>query len=255
MPSLYRLRNNGDVGMQKTMQQLLIAFFLAITAFLAMLQFKSPSNVNDPSIASSLERIENLQRQVTGLEQRKQELVEELKGYQARMAELEKQGGEDSTYIKHLTEQLDDARILAGLTELEGPGVQVILNDSDREMIEGSNVNAYLVHEQDLLSIVNDLKAAGAEAVALNGQRLLANTQIKCGGPTIVTATERFVPPFIIDAIGDPATLEAILIQPGGIYDILKYWGIQINVNKMDKITVPGYYGPVNFRYAKPVER
>lgn len=242
------------IDMHRMMRQVFIAIILAIAGFLAMLQFKSDIASDNPFLISSLGRISSLQQQVTQLEQQKQQLVTQLRSCQTRMAELEKQGGDESAYIKQLTEQLDNARILAGFIDLEGPGVEVILNDSDRQMIDGDNVDAYLVHDEDLLNIVNDLRAAGAEAIALNGQRLLANTQIKCGGPTIITAGERFVPPFIIDAIGDPATLEGILIQPGGIYDILRYWGIQINVKRMDKVTVPGYYGPISFKYAKPVE-
>lgn len=240
--------------MNKTAQQALIAMVVALAAFFSMLQFKSSKGTETLYPASMVSTINSLQGQIDELEETNQKLINELKECQASIAALEKKAGESNVYIKELTEQLDKVRILAGLKELEGPGVRVTLDDSNMAITDAQNASAYLVHEEDLLNVINELKAAGAEAISLNGQRLVANTQIKCGGPTIIAATERFVPPFVIEAIGDPAALESILIQPGGLYDILKFWGIQIKIDKVDKLSIPGYYGPINFKYARPVQ-
>ena len=151
-----------------------------------------------------------------------------------------------------LMEELNFARVLAGVTELSGPGVEVTLNDSNISLKPGENPNLYVLHDEDVLRVLNELRAAGAEAISMNGQRILAGTEVRCTGPTIVLNKDKqLAPPYVISAIGDPSTLESSIKMKGGVAETLQFWGIQVGVKKMSQVTVPAHSGGTKFEYAK----
>ena len=159
----------------------------------------------------------------------------------------------DSFHLTTLHQELSKARIAAGMTELTGPGAEVTLSDSNKKIQPGENPNLYVLHDEDILKVINELKAAGAEAIALNGQRLLATSEIRCLGPTVLTnKNQRLTPPFIITAIGSPDNLVSALQMRGGVIDQLRFWEIQAAVKSMPNITIPAYPGRLRFDYAKP---
>ncbi|AGL02966.1 DUF881 domain-containing protein [Desulfoscipio gibsoniae] len=154
--------------------------------------------------------------------------------------------------LSRLKEDLDKARQEAGMKEVQGAGVEVTLNDSNKVLQPGENPNFYVLHDGDVLRVLNELKAAGAEAISLNGQRIISTTEVRCIGPTIlVNKNQRLSPPFIISAIGNPDTLVNSLKMKNGVVDYLQFWGIQVDVKKVDKLIVPAYTGGLVFDYAK----
>lgn len=151
-----------------------------------------------------------------------------------------------------IMEELDRARIEAGVTELAGPGVEVTLNDSVVSLKPGQDPNLYVLHDEDVLRVLNELRAAGAEAVSINGQRLLATTEIRCTGPTVlINKNNRLAPPYVVTAIGNPDTLEGSLKMKGGVAETLQFWGIQVTVKKLPQVVVPPYNGGIKFQYAE----
>lgn len=112
-----------------------------------------------------------------------------------------------------------------------------------------------MVHDEDLLKIVNELRAGGAEAISINDQRIIAISEIRCVGPTININSTRYAPPYVIKAIGNPETLQAALNLKGGIVDTLKFYGIKIDIQTSNNIVVPKYSDPIRFFYAKPVNQ
>ncbi|MEW6698597.1 MAG: DUF881 domain-containing protein [Bacillota bacterium] len=195
--------------------------------------------------------------------QQKQALVEQVKQARQERDALKKRVGDLRTQLDRLAagaqlgplkEELDQARIEAGLVDVSGPGVEVTLNDSNLVVQPGENPNLYVVHDEDVLSVLNELKAAGAEALAINGQRLLATSEIRCVGPTILTnKSYRLTPPFVITAIGKQDNLINSLQMQGGIIDQLKFLGIQVAVRRVDNLVIPAYTGSMPFDYARPV--
>lgn len=127
----------------------------------------------------------------------------------------------------------------AGLTNVSGEGVIVTMNDSSSH--SGGDMNAYLVHAEDLLSVVNELNGAGAKAVSINGQRMVSGSAITCSGSIVMVNGVRVAAPFEITAVGDPAVLHSALYFPGGVVDSLSPWGIEINVQKHTVVEVPAY--------------
>ncbi|KUK65746.1 MAG: hypothetical protein XD84_0182 [Desulfotomaculum sp. 46_80] len=156
--------------------------------------------------------------------------------------------------LSSLKDELNSARMEAGLIEVKGPGVEVTLNDSAKIVQPGENPNLYVLHDEDVLKVINELKAAGARALSINGQRLLADSEIRCVGPTILTNKfYRLTPPFIISAVGDPDNMVKSLQMRGGIIEQLQFWSIQVSVKKASEITIPAYSGSIRFNYAKPI--
>lgn len=216
---------------------------LALGVLLAM-QFKLTTEINK---TEPVQRTQLVANQVTGLKNDRELLQGEVNSLRSSLDEIS--AGPDDAELK---EQLDRARILAGVTELRGPGVEVTLNDSNIALKPGENPNLYVLHDEDVLRVLNEIRAAGAEALSLNGERILAGTEVRCVGPTIVlNKDKRLAPPFVITAIGDPNTLESSIKMKGGVAEILQFWGIQVGVKKMNQVTVPAYSGGVKFDYAK----
>jgi uncharacterized protein YlxW (UPF0749 family) len=216
---------------------------LALGVLLAM-QFKLTTEINK---TEPVQRTQLVANQVNGLKNDRALLQGEVNSLRSSLDEIS--AGPDDAELK---EQLDRARILAGVTELRGSGVEVTLNDSNIALKPGENPNLYVLHDEDVMRVLNEIRAAGAEALSLNGERILASTEVRCIGPTIVlNKDKRLAPPFIITAIGDPDTLESSIKMKGGVAEILQFWGIQVGVKKMNQVTVPAYSGGVKFDYAK----
>jgi uncharacterized protein YlxW (UPF0749 family) len=152
-------------------------------------------------------------------------------------------------------EELKEVQMAAGLTALQGPGIIITLDDSARTVQAGQDPNLFLIHDDDLLKLVNELKAAGAEAIAINEQRVVTSTEIRCAGPTISVNNTRIAPPYVVQAIGSPEALDSSLNMRGGIMDTFQFWGIQIQIQKTDNLTLHAYVGSHTFNYAQPVSK
>lgn len=190
---------------------------------------------------------------VTGIEQMRRE----RNALEARVDALRREldALTNQPRLKYVTRSLTTARIEAGVDAVTGPGIQVTLNDSTLPLAAGQNPNSYLLHDSDVLRVLNEIKAAGGEALAVNGHRLVAGSEIRCIGPAIlINKTIRATPPYVITAIGNPDTLAASLNMRGGVADYLRYWGIEVTVQKMNQVTIPAYDGSLEFQYAKPVD-
>ncbi len=142
-------------------------------------------------------------------------------------------------------------QLVSGFAAGTGPGIQVSLDDSQRASQGGENPNLFLLHDDDILRVVNELTAAGAEAIAINGQRNIATTEIRCAGPVISVNNTRVAPPIQIVAIGDPATLESALRMRGGVLEILTAIGIQVQIERSENLRVPAFSGGIPARYLR----
>ena len=227
-----------------------IGMIMLIMAFLVTLQIKSViyNYTKDPTSSMRpnelLGEIENLRNENAKLSELNRSLQSDIKSFKDEAAT-------NSDYSKTLVNQLNRAEIIAGMTEVEGPGVIVTVKDSSYSDIKG-NINNYLIHDSDLLTIVNELRGAGAEALSINNERIISTTEIRCVGPTVSVNGTKITAPFIIKAIGDSETLENSLMIRGGVYDSLTVWGLKIEINKATDIVIPSYNGLISFKYAVP---
>lgn len=152
---------------------------------------------------------------------------------------------------RELQEELQNANLAAGLLPVHGPGIIVTVNDSARSVQPGEDPNALLVHDSDLLNVVSELKASGAEAISVNEERIVAMSEVRCAGTTILVNTNKIAPPFIIKAIGDPQMLESGLTIKGGVMQKLKDYGLQIQIQRLDDIEIPAYSGVLKMKHGQ----
>ncbi len=101
---------------------------------------------------------------------------------------------------QELQEELQKSNMAAGLLPVIGTGIIVTLNDSPRQPQPGEDPNSLLVHDTHIQDVVSELKASGAEAISINNERIIAMSEIRCAGTTILVNTNRIAPPFIIKA-------------------------------------------------------
>ena len=199
---------------------------------------------------------------------REAELIDDLTALKTEYEELKKENeknlkiveeyktssSNNSTLINSLTEQLNQMAALSGMKDVKGEGIIVTVDDSDMAVSENISTESMLIHDTDLRAIVNELNAAGAEAISINGQRILSNTAIRCVGPVIQVNGIKVAAPFSIKAIGNAKYLESALSIKGGIVDSFEVYGIKIDITRENSITISKYDGKLSFSKATVVE-
>lgn len=178
------------------------------------------------------------------------------------LARYQKAAADESASAKLLSADLQKANVLSGLVALSGPGVEIVLSDSKKPRPNPDQfapneyqeiLSRYLIHDQDVQAVLNELKAAGAEAIAINGQRVLATTAVRCVGPVVKVNDVPTSVPVRIEAIGDPQTLHSGLTMPGGVQDAYGLEGdpSMFKIEKKKNVVIPAYNGPTPLRFAK----
>lgn len=234
----------------KTKAQLTLALVSLLLGLLIAIQFRSTSEYDSPLPDLRVGEMRTVLMETIKHNQALYTDIEELRN---RVRQYEEATTRGESAMELVREELEQARMLAGLTDVQGPGLIVTLNDSQVAGRPGDNPNMYLIHDEDLLRLVNVLSAAGAEAISINDQRLLATTEIHCAGPTISVNNVRIAPPFIVKAIGNPETMESSLRMREGIVDSLGYFGISVNIRRETNIIVPAFKRQIRFEFARPV--
>ena len=180
-----------------------------------------------------------------------------IKALQDRISKYEAGVSSHTAETRALSDDLKSAKFLAGLTSVQGPGVEVTLNDSKNPFPGGLPAGMAppnIIHDTDINQVVNELKAAGAEAVSVNDQRLVAVSPVRCAGPTIFVNNTAQTPPYVIKAIGEPKTLETALNISGGIATQIKSFDkAMFSVEPVKHLIIPAYSGVIQPKYAVPV--
>ena len=139
---------------------------------------------------------------------------------------------------------------LLGLTEVSGQGF-IIQLDENREINSNEvlNISEYLVHEEDLLYIINELFNSGADAISINDQRIVSTTSVLCDGNIIRINGKMVGMPITIKAIGYSKRMEYALTRPGGYLQKMADDGVKVTVQSSEEITIPKYEGVYNYEY------
>lgn len=165
--------------------------------------------------------------------------------------------GASGATLDNLRKKLATLEPLTGLTAMKGPGLRVTLKDAPRSVdVPGLDPNLLVVHQQDIQAFVNALWAGGAEAVSLQGQRMISTTGIKCVGNTVVLDGVPYSPPYVIEAIGDTSGMRRSLdTSPEAITyaDYAKKYQLGLKVEQDDSIELKAYAAPVSLSHARAV--
>ncbi|MCQ4726322.1 DUF881 domain-containing protein [Anaerotignum faecicola] len=216
------------------------------------IQFKT---VRSQITAQDIQRVSELSIKLNNAVAENETLKQSLEEKEEKIEEYENFIAEDNEELSLIVEENNKLRMFAGLTDVSGRGVSVTINDSPKAGQSGDGVSsdAFLVHAEDILSILNELNVAGAEAIAINGQRIVSTSAVRCAGSVVNVNDVKIAAPFVITAIGDPDILEAALVFPGGVVDSLKPWGIEILIKKLETVEIPAYQQQFVFKEAKNV--
>lgn len=170
-------------------------------------------------------------------EQENQKLADEN---EKLILELEKYAqGKSASELAN--QQLQEAKANAGLVRVQGPGLRITLDDSKNVVPEGENGNLYVIHEEYIREIFNALWNGGAEAIAVNGQRVTTYTEVFCSGSYIQINGTRQMAPYVIEAVGDTDTLKLALNFYGWfrLGDLQEQNGITRKLETLNEIVIP----------------
>lgn len=234
--------------------QILLAAALAVGGFVAVTQVRTEQAIRQHLRVPST-RLAELAILLQKQERYRASLEVELGVLRTQLAALAREAAAGQSSLARLNRELRTLRTQAGFVALEGPGVLIEMRDSPRPIQQGDDPNKTILHYTDIHAVINDLWAAGAEAVAVNGERIITRTGINCVGTTILCNTKRIAPPYTITAIGDPSLLLAHLGRPGSPVEILRAFEFPVRMQTAEHVTVPAYKGISRFSIARPVTK
>ena len=236
---------------KKNRGELAIGAVCVVLGILLAVQLRSVK-VNSAADAAGAGRLETLQNLYNDEVDKSEKLQAQLDQTEAELQTYRDAAASGSSQSEALKAELSKLQMEAGLVDVEGPGVMVSLRDSTVANITGEEAD-YIIHDNDLLSVINELRSAGAEAISLNGERILATSEVRCTGAVVTVNGRRYAAPYVVFAIGDPDTLYSALTMRNGVVDVLSQWGITVKVTASDQLLIPKYNGTVEYQYAKPI--
>lgn len=222
---------------------------MILTIILGLLVSVQIKNINNKYEYVSLDTIRDYKQNIEKEKAEIENLKSLINDYEMKINEYNSTKIKDGDITKLLEAELKEYETVSGLNDVYGPGVMIIMSDATRELHEGENPNDLLVHDLDVLTIINDLKVAGAEAISINNQRVLSSTGISCSGYTIEVNGVDYGLPFIIKAIGNPSHLQAAIDGPNTTGYWLQEYGIFLEVNTRTYIKVPKFDEDISYKY------
>lgn len=181
--------------------------------------------------------------------------LQQLNELEERLDKIEKEKADEDFFLKGVVTDLEKYKMAAGVVDVEGPGVVITVDDPIPTEEFADEYSVIMLRYELLLSLVNKLKDAGAEAISINGQRIIATTEISLAGDNVNINTIPTAPPYIIKAIGSPDTIESTLTIRFGIIEQMKSYNLRISIVQMDEVEIPRYSGILTYRYAKPANK
>lgn len=235
------------------------SYFLKVPTFLLVFSFIIfiLYNVSPDLDVDSMFRAKSISELEASLSKTQEEINKLNEDREAQLAKID----EVRSQIEYLFDEIVSTRFkissleeLNGATDLRGPGITIRMTDNLTN--DALNINDKLVHDLDVRIIVSELNAAGAEAIAINGKRIVSTTEIICIGPVIRINGEVVAAPFIIKAIGDPEELlDRVILSPDSYaYQLKENFGIDIMAIKSYDISIPKNRDRIKVKYAKVVE-
>lgn len=196
-------------------------------------------------------RVQELGYRLHQQERAREALQERVHQLRQQISEYQQGAAAQQPKLDALNGQLTRLKAAAGLTALEGPGVIVELFDSTEPLRPGQDPNERILHNYEVAWIVNELWAAGAEAISVNGERIAGRTAIQSTTTTMTVNAKRIAPPIQIMAIGDPTRLAEFVLRRGGPLEFLQAFTFPARVRRADRVIIPPYKGTFPFKHAR----
>lgn len=192
---------------------------------------------------------------ISKLEAEQIRLKSQIANLRSELEDAQNTDANRKSTLTGINNEITRQRNLSGMSALRGPGVVATLDDSTvRSIPEGEDPANYILHDYDLRDVLNALWIAGAEAISMNGERIVSSTSLYCVGTTVICNATRLSPPFEVRAIGDPQALSAALegsAQMAKLNQRAAIYDLPITIVQNQEISVPAHNGSLVFKYAK----
>ena len=185
-------------------------------------------------------------------------LKTQLADLRSQLDTIQRGAATQSTASRDLQARIEELRSASGLTERTGEGVQIVLDDARATTAQSGNVDKSICHSTDLTDIINAAWRGGAQAIAVNGERVVGTTSVYCVGSTIMVNGTLMSPAFTVTVIGPQNELLSAYDDPNELKDIKQrrdVYGLGFRVTRASGLRVPAYAGALNVRVATPTER
>ncbi len=237
--------------MNKKLISLLLGIMCMLLTLGIAIQIKTINQMNNKSVTNSATE-NDLRDSVLKTKEKYDNTYAKVEKLEKELEELQTSASVNSDEANELQEKLKEYKKILGLTEVSGNGLEITLKDGDEN--QSKSVLSSIVHDGDILQVVNALRNAGADAISVNDQRIVNTSAISCIGNVVKINGEKVGVPYVIKAIGNPEWLYGAIEMNGGYVSILRREGVDIEVKKVKDITIPKYDGVYNATYMKTVE-
>lgn len=190
----------------------------------------------------------NLRDQVLKMKERYDNASNDLGNAQKELEKVRQAATQDDASAEAKEQELKENNMILGNTDVTGEGIEILLQDAANTN-SSLNASEQIIHYSDIQDVVNELKNAGAEAIEVNGQRIVNTTAITCEGNIIKINGERIGSPFTIKAIGSKDLLYGAIERAGSILDWIREGGNTAIATKQDNITISRYSGVISHEY------
>jgi uncharacterized protein YlxW (UPF0749 family) len=228
-----------------------MAIALGVLGFVVAAQWNS--EVQRTSYTTSAQQV--LADQALDLEREQTLLLAQLAAVESELAEIQQASEGSQTALAEVNRDLADARVQAGLAALTGPGVVIEIADSRRVVPAGENPANYIVLADDLRDLIVALWNSGAEAITINGERLVATTSIYGVGSSVLVNTAFLSPTFRIEAIGPDDLADRFRADPaylGRVAQRIEAFDLEFALAPADALQLPPFIGSTSLRWAVP---
>ena len=225
-----------------------IAVVAVVLGLMLAMQFRSTAASQNQSAGVPFDRAQELTVEIRQLDKERYALQQE---YDDLTYKLNQANKGQAQALQAINSELNKVRMIAGMLPVKGPGVEVVLDNRSNADGLGPEENLFAVRDDDILKVLNELRGAEAEAISINGVRVVATSEIRLAGSFINVNLTRVLPPYRIEAIGEPDTLRSSLEISGGVVEYLKGMEIKVSVERKKEINIPAYNGK-RLDFAKP---
>lgn len=244
--------------MNKNKIALLLGCVCVGLTFAICIQLKT-IDIANKTLTTSLKE-NDLRDEVLKWKGRYEKVYEKVQIEEEKLEKIRKKATENDDTSAAIRQELKTANRLLGFSELKGRGVIITLEDNKTQNVDGvttGNISDYIVHADDLMNIINDIKnAAGVDAIAVNEQRIVSTTGIVCDGNVVRINGKKVSAPYEIKVIGSPeGIIGSLTSMPGTIYNTLQKLGMVKGTQKSNSVTIPKYDGIISIEHLTAVEK
>lgn len=224
---------------------LLFAIATMVVGFLLVAAVRNAPQVL--AVAGVGDRREDLIQVVHELEARRDELEMSLAVRRLEISALEAHHVTWREVVEEHSQQIRDLSMLTAMLAVHGPGLRITIADNPRPQGFPSDLEGALVHDYDLRALINALWSGGAEAIAINDERLTQLSAVRCVGPTVLVNNTRLASPFRIEAVGHTTSLAQALQDDDDsrslINEHVERFGLLLKMEEMQNLRLPGGAG------------